>query len=268
MDDRTLDLAPVSEAALREVEEQARATLRTHLSARKLVDVSGPHGWDHAAANPGRVEFVDEEPAEGVRAGVRRTQPLVELRADFELSRHELARVDRGADDPELEPVVAAARSLAWSEDRLVYYGFGPADVEGLCPSCDHTSVASEDWEDYPRLVSEGINVLRQEGVGGPYALALSPAAFTGVAETAGGGGYPVLQHVEQILDGPIVWAPALAGGMILSLRGGDFELVLGRDVSLGYDSHDADDVGLYLEESVTFRLPGPEAAVVLEPVD
>lgn len=139
--------------------------------------------------------------------------------------------------------------------------------MRGLCPSCDHASVTTADYEDYPRLVSEGINVLRQEGVGGPYALALSPAAFTGVAETAGSGGYPVLEHVEQILDGPIVWAPALAGGMVLSLRGGDFEIVLGRDISLGFDSHDAESVELYLEESVTFRLLGPEAAVALEPV-
>lgn len=213
------------------------------------------------------MDIVDQGPSDGVRTAVRRTLPLVELRVPFDLSRHELECASRGADDPELEPVAEAARTLARSEDRLVFYGLDAADVDALCTACSRAPVSSAGYEDYPRLVSEGINVLRQEGVGGPYAPALSPAAFTGVAETAGGGGYPVLGHVEQILDGPIVWAPALDDPMVLSLRGGDFELVLGRDISLGYDSHDDERVHLYLEESVTFRLLGPEAAVSLQSV-
>ena len=47
-------------------------------------------------------------------------------------------------------------------------------------------------------------------------------------------------------------------------MRGGDFRLVVGRDPRVGYLGHDEQRVRLYLEESFTFRLLGPEAAVPL----
>jgi len=67
-----------------------------------------------------------------------------------------------------------------------------------------------------------------------------------------------------EILGGPIVWAPGMNGGVVVSLRGGDFLLDSGQDLSIGYESHDADSVQLYLEESFSFRVATPEAAVPL----
>jgi uncharacterized linocin/CFP29 family protein len=69
---------------------------------------------------------------------------------------------------------------------------------------------------------------------------------------------------VRRFLDGPIVWAPGLQGALVLSMRGGDFELVVGQDASLGYLDHDRHKISLYLEETFTFRLLSPEAAVPL----
>ena len=51
-----------------------------------------------------------------------------------------------------------------------------------------------------------------------------------------------------------------------VSQRGGDFLFESGEDLSIGYDSHDADVVELYLVESFTFRVATPEAAVALTP--
>lgn len=269
MDDLRRELAPITEGAWEEIEEQAQATLTTHLAVRKLVDVDGPHGWDRSAVNVGRTEDLEESPAGGVEARRRQVQPLVELRATFELDRRELDDVSRGSEDPDLAPLVTAATNLARAEDRLVFYGHEAAGVRGLCPFCEHVPLESkEGFADYPRLVSEAINVLRQSGVGGPYALVLGPTAYTGIAETAESGGYPVIEHVHQLMEGPIVWAPVLEGGLVLSLRGGDFVLTLGRDVSVGYRDHDGDTVRLYLEESLTFRTLAPEAAVSLRPVE
>ena len=42
-------------------------------------------------------------------------------------------------------------------------------------------------------------------------------------------------------------------GALLVSTRGGDYELHLGQDLSIGYLSHDADSIELYLEESLTF---------------
>ena len=62
-----------------------------------------------------------------------------------------------------------------------------------------------------------------------------------------------------------MVWAPTLgATALVLSRRGGDFELVVGRDLSIGYTHHSATKVQLYLEQSLTFRALDDAAAVRL----
>ena len=108
--------------------------------------------------------------------------------------------------------------------------------------------------------------MLLQSGVGGPYGLALSPDEYRLVTETAESGGYPLAKHLRKIIEGPIVWAPGVDRAVVLSLRGGDFVFDSGQDVSIGYDSHDADVVKLYLEESFSFHVATPEAAVPLAP--
>jgi len=100
----------------------------------------------------------------------------------------------------------------------------------------------------------------------GPYGLALGPATYTRVLETSEHGGYPLLNHLRQIIGGPLVWAPGVDGAVVVSQRGGDFLFDVGEDLSIGYDRHDSDTVDLYLVESFTFRVATPEAAVALIP--
>jgi uncharacterized linocin/CFP29 family protein len=114
--------------------------------------------------------------------------------------------------------------------------------------------------------VAKAVELLLQRGIGGPYGLALGTDDYTGVIETAEHGGYPLFDHLRQILDGPIVWSPGVNGAVVLSQRGGDFLFDCGQDIAVGYDSDDADAVHLYLVESFTFRVATPEAAVALIP--
>jgi uncharacterized linocin/CFP29 family protein len=106
--------------------------------------------------------------------------------------------------------------------------------------------------------------MLRSAGIGGPYGLALGPRCYTGVIETTEHGGYPLLEHLKLILGGPVVWAPAVDGAVVLSLRGGDYALELGNDIAIGYSSSDSSSVRLYLEESFTFNVLEDRAAVAL----
>jgi uncharacterized linocin/CFP29 family protein len=71
-------------------------------------------------------------------------------------------------------------------------------------------------------------------GVNGPYSVLLGAQEYTALAETRDHG-YPVLEHVKRIVDGHLVWAPAIEGAFVLTTRGGDFELNIGQDVSIGY---------------------------------
>lgn len=259
--------APLSARAFSLIEHAARDVLNTYLSARKVVDVAGPHGWQHHAVNTGHTRDLHvTSGASGVEVRLRSPLPLMELRVPFELPLREIDDIDRGAVDPNLEPVSEAARKLARTEDRAVFYGVDAAQIHGIVPGSPHPPIPlSGKFEDFPALVSRAIAHLHDAGVGGPYALLLDSTAYATLSRTtADGGGYPVLQHVRRLVGGPTILAPAIDGALLVSMRGGDFELVLGQDVSVGYVAHDRDHVELYLEESFTFRLLGAEAGISL----
>jgi uncharacterized linocin/CFP29 family protein len=88
---------------------------------------------------------------------------------------------------------------------------------------------------------------------------------YTKVSETTEHG-YPIREHLNRLVDGDIIWAPAIDGAFVLSTRGGDFDLQLGTDVAIGYLSHDAETVQLYLQETLTFLCYTAEASVALTP--
>jgi uncharacterized linocin/CFP29 family protein len=264
MNDLRRELAPISSAAWREIDMEARRTLKSMLAARKLVDFTGPLGWDVSAVGLGGVTPLKLAPEEGVLARVRQVQPLVELRATFMLSREELDAIGRGAKNPNLAPLIAAARASARSEDHAVFHGFADAHIEGLAESgAASRCTIRDDYSAYPAVVAEALNKLRHSGIDGPFAIALGPRCYAGLT-TGTIGGYPILEHVRRLLDGPIVWAPPVNGAVVMSLRGGDAELVVGQDWSVGYLDHDAASVSLYLQETFTFRVSTPEAAVPL----
>jgi len=258
--------APISDDGWRLLDEEAKERLTPALAARKLVDFSGPHGWEHSATNLGRTTGSEQGPCDGVTARKRRVLPLVELRADFEIQRQELRDADRGAADADLAPLDKAAHQIALAENIAVFHGYGDA-LTGIAETSPHEKTALGDTaNDYPTHVAGATERLLCEGVAGPYGLALGRHQYRRVVESAEHGGYPLLDHLHRILEGPIVWAPGVQGAVVLSLRGGDFLFESGQDLSVGYDSHDADTVRLYLEESFSFHVATPEAAVALTP--
>jgi uncharacterized linocin/CFP29 family protein len=256
--------APISDAGWRELDQEARERLAPALAARKLVDFSGPHGWEHSATNLGRTSSLASAPADGVSGLQRRVLPLVELRADFEISRAELRDLDRGAEDADLESLDKAAHQIALAENIAVFHGWQDAII-GIAEASPHERAAlGEAADKYPDQVARAIERLLCNGVSGPYGIALGREQYRRVIETTEHGGYPLLDHLRKIVEGPLVWAPGVKGAVVVSLRGGDFLFESGQDLSIGYDSHDADVVRLYLEESFSFRVATPEAAVAL----
>jgi uncharacterized linocin/CFP29 family protein len=259
------ELAPVSDAAWNEIDAEARRTLRNFLAGRKVVDVTGPSGWEKSATDLGQIAALPDPAADGVEAAVRLVQPLIELRTGFTMPRRELDSIDRGNRAPDLAPVIEAARKAALAEDRAIFAGYTAGHIAGISTQSPHDRIGiDDDYELFPNSVASAVAILRAAGVDGPFGVALGPRAYTAVVETTQHGGYPIMEQVRLITGGPLVWAPAVNGAIVLSLRGGDFELVSGEDFSIGHASHDAESVTLYVEESMTFRVHTPEAAVVL----
>jgi uncharacterized linocin/CFP29 family protein len=259
------ELAPVSDGAWAQIEEEATRTFKRHVAGRRVVDVRGPAGEAFAAVGTGHVTEIGA-PGDGVGARQRQVLPLVELRAPFRLDRQDIDDVERGAQDSDWQPVKDAARQLAFAEDRAIFEGYPAGGITGMREGSSNPSAAlPADVREYPRAIAEALSQLRVAGVDGPYSVVLSADAYTAVTETSDHG-YPLIEHIRRVLTGDIVWAPAITGAFVLSTRGGDFSVQLGQDVAIGYLSHTGTTVELYLQETLTFLMYTGEAAVALTP--
>jgi len=265
MDLSKRELAPITGEAWSALDAEARRVLKLHLAGRKFVDFSGPHGWTLGAVNTGRLEPIVHGSAAQVAHAVRVVLPLVELRVPLTLPILELDYAARGATDLDLDPVIKAAERIALAEDQAIFHGFKDARITGIVEASPHAPIEVKTSLDWPRAVVAAREVLRAAGIDGPYALAVGTEAH---AELSGESedGYPLRKRIEESLtDVSLIWAPALReGGALVSTRGGDYELTVGQDISLGYVAHDRTTVELFLTESFTFRILESKAAVSL----
>jgi uncharacterized linocin/CFP29 family protein len=259
------ELAPISDAAWSQIEEETTRTLKRYLAGRRVVDVPSPGGMALPGVATGHLRSISA-PADGIIARQREVRPLVELRVPFELSRQTIDDVERGSDDSDWQPAKDAAKKLAFAEDRAIFNGYQEAKIQGIREATNNPiETLPADVRDYPDAVARALSQLRLVGVNGPYAVLLGANEYTALAETRDHG-YPVLEHVKRIVEGNLIWAPAIEGAFVLTTRGGDFELNIGQDVSIGYLSHTDSVVRLYLQETFVFRVLTNEASVALSP--
>jgi len=259
------ELAPISDAAWAQIEEETTRTLKRYLAGRRIVDVQGPAGTGLSAVGTGHLQKI-AAPQNGIVARQREVKALVELRVPFELDRQAIDDVDRGANDSDWQPAKDAARKIAFAEDGAVFEGYAAAGIVGIHKGTSNPALTlPADVREYPEAVAQALSRLRLVGVNGPYSVLLGADAYTALAETSDHG-YPVLEHVKRLVKDEIIWAPAIEGAFVLTTRGGDFSLHIGQDVSIGYLSHTESAVHLYLQETFTFLLLTAEAAVALVP--
>jgi uncharacterized linocin/CFP29 family protein len=259
------ELAPISEGAWVQIEEEASRTLKRYLAGRRVVDLKGPGGSMLSAVGTGHLHNV-ESPGDGIIARQREVKALVELRVPFELERHAIDDVERGAYDSDWQPLKDAAKRIAFAEDRAIFEGYAAAGIQGIRKGTSNpVRVLPSDVLKYPDAIAEALSQLRLVGVNGPYSVVMGADAYTALSE-ASDHGYPVIQHIQRIVNEEIIFAPAIAGAFILTTRGGDFDLHIGQDVSIGYLSHSEKAIALYLQETLTFLLLTAEAAVALTP--
>src|SRR5262245_28863965 len=259
------ELAPISDAAWAQIEEETSRTLKRYLAGRRVVDVNSPAGSALSAVGTGHLSTI-AAPGDGIIARQRDVKALVELRAPFELNRQMIDDVERGANDSDWQPAKDAARQIAFAEDKAIFDGYPAAGIKGIREGTSNPIVSlPTDVRSYPQAIADALRQLRLVGVNGPYAAVFGADEYTALAETSDQG-YPVLEHVKRLIEDEIIWAPAIHGGFVMTKRGGDFALHVGQDVSMGYSSHTDTTVRLYLQETFTFLHLTAEAAVVLAP--
>src|SRR5699024_4210594 len=133
------ELAPITDGAWAEIEEEARRTFKRNVAGRRVVDVVGPQGLELAAVGTGHLETI-AAPADGVQARLRTARPIVELRVPFSVTRDAVDDVERGSQDSDWDPVKAAAKTIALNEDRAIFEGYPAARITGIKEASEHAA--------------------------------------------------------------------------------------------------------------------------------
>lgn len=257
-------LAPLTDKAWEEVSEQADRITKEYLTGRKIADVDGPNGLEYGAISTGRLTIPQKQPKDGVNYGIREVIPLLEVRKPFTLDLWELDNASRNAEDLDLENLEQAAKEIAAFEDRVLYYGFKAVNAPGLINSLEGKAEEADlDAEKFTRKIADQVVRLRKRAVEGPYTLVLPDDAWSRL--TSQSSNYPVISQLKDIIGGDVIIHHENKEIFLVSERGGDFELSIGQDISIGYDGHDHEKVKLYFTESFMYRIIGPEAFTVLK---
>ncbi len=262
MDILKKSIAPITDAAWEEIRERTRQILNLNLTARKFVDIDGPNGLKQGGVSTGRLILPDDHSEQGINYGIREMLPLVEARRPFELDIWELDNLERGTKDVNLSSLEEATKEISLFEERAIYQGFEPAGIKGLQESAEAEPVTiPENVNDFLKEIGNQVLRLDRKAVEGPYSLIITEKEWINLINLS--QGYPVFIQLKEILGGPVLINHSNHNSFLVTNRGGDFELVIGQDISLGYDGHDSKKVKLYFTSSFTFRVLSPEAVIV-----
>lgn len=253
------DLAPVPKEAWDEIDERAKEVLKSYLSARKVVNVNGPKGLDYNVITEGRLTNVEED--NNVCYAPYKVQPLIESRIEFEMNRWELDNVQRGAKDVDYEPLEKAAEEIAKFEDNAIYNGLANGMIQGLRNSMEFKAIPfGKSANKIMESITEGIIKLRKAYAHGSFTLIVGEEAYKRIIseETA----YPLDERIEALIQGKIIFSHSVDGAYLLPYDHEDLELTIGRDFSIGYQSHTNEKVRFFITESFTFRVLDPAIIV------
>lgn len=258
------NLAPITNKAWSEIDDQVSEVLKTYLTGRNFVDIDGPYGLEQGGISTGKLIVPENQSKKSVNYGIREYLPMVEIRKPFELDVWELDNLERGAEDVDLSPLEDATKEIALFEEAAIYKGFDPANIVGLKNASEHDKVKMPtDPNGFIKEVGNQLIKLKRESVEGPYSLIIKESDWVQLLKLT--EGYPITKQLSELLGGQIIINHTTDNSFIVSERGDDYELIIGQDISIGYDHHDSKKVKLYLTSSFTFKVNSPEAIVVLE---
>jgi len=148
------ELAPISDAAWADLEEETTRTLKRFLAGRPVVDLHRPGGVGLSPVGSGHLKMI-AAPGEGVFARQREVKALVELQVPFELDRQQIDDVERGANDSDWQPAKDAAQKIAYAEDHAIFEGYPAAGIGGIRQDASNpTMTLPADVRQYPDAIA------------------------------------------------------------------------------------------------------------------
>lgn len=260
MDILKRELAPLTDEAWNEIESRAKQVFESYLSARKVVHVNGPFGWDYTVLTEGRLTNIEGKDGE-VYTGIYEAKPLLETRINFELNRWEMDNLIRGAKDIDLSPLEDAVKKSALFEENTLYNGHASSNIQGIQQVAANKAISfGSNGPDIMESIIQGMLTLKQAFAQKPYTLVTGIEAWRRINREV--QGYPLSKQIEELLGSKIVCSEVVDGALLLPYNHDDLEMTIGRDFSIGYEASNQKIIQLFITESFTFRVLDPALIV------
>jgi uncharacterized linocin/CFP29 family protein len=250
--------APLSAGTWKLLDAAMIEAAKSQLAGRRLISIEGPFGFGLKA-----IPLSDCEIAEGIMGSP--VIPVNLVTGTFFLNKRDLAA---GEKDPilDLNPVTSAAMACARKEDGIIFSG--TQENPGLLGAEGSGSMALTKWDKIGTAADQiikAVTMLDDAGFHGPYCLGLAPAQFNLLLRRYPQGDGAELDHVRSILGGDVVKAPVLKKGGVLLASGRQYcSLVIGQDMSIGYNGPAGDALEFSISESLALLIRAPESICVL----
>ncbi len=245
-------LAPIPSEGWEEINDRAIEVITSQLSARRVLNVEGPFGLKKNGVETGRMKTFIESGDLKVGAGLYEILPLVESRINFTLSRWELDNILRGQKDVELAALETAAETIALFEEDAIYNGNKKANIQGLTNLAKHKLALNDNANQNLQAIAEGLLKLKDAYTEGPYHMVVGDEVFKAFNQIY--DGRLLIDTVRSLIGGDVIRSKVLEGALLLPDSHPDLELTIGQDYSVGYQSHDSENVTLFLMNAFTFR--------------
>ncbi|ERJ12501.1 family 1 encapsulin nanocompartment shell protein [Haloplasma contractile] len=254
------NVAPLNSEQWNEIDSRAKDVLNTYLSARRVLHVDGPKGWNYTVVEEGRLNEVKEYNND-TRYGLYKVKPLVETRVEFDLDRWEIDNLIRGAKDVNLEPLEEAVKEIALFEENALYNGIEGAGINGLINDSENQVIEfGKDGSSIMDAITDGILRLKKNYVDTPYTLIVGDKAMKLINQKI--EGVPLKDRIENLTGTDIVYSHVVDGALLVPYDHEDLEMTIGKDLSIGFQSSDVKTVRLFITESFTHRTLDPSLII------
>ncbi len=251
--------APISAETWKLLDTTMIEAAKSQLSGRRIISIEGPYGFGLKA-----IPLNDCAIAEGISRSS--FIPVNQVTSLFTLNKRDLAASERERLILDAGPVACAAMDCAAKEDSIIFNGL--LDTPGLMSVEGSVSQPLTKWDKVGNAADQIINAvtrLDDAGFHGPYCMALAPSQYNLLLRRYPQGDGTELDHIRTILAGDVVKAPALKKGGVLLASGPQFcSLVIGQDMSIGYNGPYGESLEFSISESLALLIRMPGAICVI----
>lgn len=251
--------APISAGTWKMLDTTMIGAAKSQLSGRRLISIEGPFGLGLKS-----IPLSDCEIADGISGSPM--IPVNLVTSTFYLNKRDLAACEHAGAFLDLDPVACAAMACAAKEDGLIFSGI--QETPGLLAAEGSSSLALGKWDKVGAAADQiikAVTLLDEAGFHGPYCMGLAPSQYNLLLRRYPQADGTELEHVRTILGGDVIKAPVLKKGGVVLASGPQYcSLVIGQDMSIGFNGPAGNAYEFSVSESLALLIRAADAICVL----